>query len=62
MVPYLGVVALACLLVVVEPDLGTAMVACFAAGGDADRRRGADAPTSACSPLVIGVVVAARGR
>jgi cell division protein FtsW len=32
MVPYLGVVALACALVVVEPDLGTAMVASFAAG------------------------------
>ena len=30
MVPYLSVVAAACLLVVVEPDLGTAMVACFA--------------------------------
>ncbi len=32
MVPYLGVVGLACVLVIVEPDLGTAMVACFAAG------------------------------
>jgi cell division protein FtsW len=32
MVPYLGVVGLACALVVVEPDLGTAMVASFAAG------------------------------
>jgi cell division protein FtsW len=32
MVPYLGVVALACALVVVEPDLGTAMVASVAAG------------------------------
>jgi cell division protein FtsW len=32
MVPYLGVVALACALVVVEPDLGTAMVASIAAG------------------------------
>jgi cell division protein FtsW len=31
MVPYLAVVASACLLVVVEPDLGTAMVSCFAA-------------------------------
>jgi cell division protein FtsW len=30
LVPYLGVVAAACLLVVVEPDLGTAIVACFA--------------------------------
>jgi cell division protein FtsW len=30
MVPYLAVVASACLLIVVEPDLGTAMVACFA--------------------------------
>ena len=30
LVPYLAVVASACLLVVVEPDLGTAMVACFA--------------------------------
>ena len=30
MVPYLAVVAAACLLVVIEPDLGTAMVACFA--------------------------------
>jgi len=30
LVPYLAVVALACLLVVIEPDLGTAMVACFA--------------------------------
>jgi cell division protein FtsW len=28
--PYLGVVALVCVLVVVEPDLGTAMVACLA--------------------------------
>lgn len=28
--PYLGVVGLVCLLVVVEPDLGTAMVACLA--------------------------------
>ncbi len=32
MVPYLAVVASACLLVVVEPDLGTAMVACLATG------------------------------
>jgi cell division protein FtsW len=32
MVPYLGVVAVACALVVVEPDLGTAMVASVAAG------------------------------
>lgn len=31
MMPYLGVVAIACLLVVVEPDLGTAIVACLAA-------------------------------
>jgi cell division protein FtsW len=30
MVPYLAVVAAACLLVVAEPDLGTAMVACLA--------------------------------
>jgi cell division protein FtsW len=30
MMPYLGVVALACGLVVVEPDLGTAIVACAA--------------------------------
>ena len=30
LMPYLGVVGLACALVVVEPDLGTAMVACFA--------------------------------
>jgi cell division protein FtsW len=30
MVPYLAVVGSACLLVVVEPDLGTAMVTCFA--------------------------------
>ena len=30
LVPYLFVVAVACLLVVVEPDLGTAMIACFA--------------------------------
>ncbi len=30
LMPYLLVVALACLLVVVEPDLGTAMIACFA--------------------------------
>jgi cell division protein FtsW len=30
LMPYLIVVALACLLVVVEPDLGTAMIACFA--------------------------------
>jgi cell division protein FtsW len=30
MMPYLAVVASACLLVVVEPDLGTAMVVCFA--------------------------------
>ena len=29
--PFLGVVALVCFLVVIEPDLGTAMVACFAA-------------------------------
>jgi cell division protein FtsW len=29
--PYLGVVAVACLLVLVEPDLGTAMVACLTA-------------------------------
>ncbi len=32
MVPLLGMVALICALVVFEPDLGTAMVACFAAG------------------------------
>ena len=31
MTPFLTAVALICLLVVVEPDLGTAMVACFAA-------------------------------
>ena len=31
MVPYIGVVGIACLIVVAEPDLGTAMVACFAA-------------------------------
>jgi cell division protein FtsW len=30
LMPYLLVVALACVLVVAEPDLGTAMVACFA--------------------------------
>jgi cell division protein FtsW len=30
MMPFLGAVALICALVVVEPDLGTAMVACFA--------------------------------
>jgi cell division protein FtsW len=30
MVPYLGAVALVCFLVVIEPDLGTAMVACLA--------------------------------
>ena len=30
MTPFLGAVALICLLVVIEPDLGTAMVACFA--------------------------------
>jgi cell division protein FtsW len=30
MAPLLGAVALVCFLVVVEPDLGTAMVACFA--------------------------------
>ena len=29
MAPFLGAVALICLLVVMEPDLGTAMVACF---------------------------------
>jgi cell division protein FtsW len=29
MVPFLSAIALICLLVVVEPDLGTAMVACF---------------------------------
>jgi cell division protein FtsW len=32
MVPYLGVVGVASAMVVMEPDLGTAMVACFAAG------------------------------
>jgi cell division protein FtsW len=31
MAPFLGAIAAACLLVVVEPDLGTAMVVCFAA-------------------------------
>jgi cell division protein FtsW len=31
MAPFLGAVALVCFLVVVEPDLGTAMVACLAA-------------------------------
>ena len=30
MMPFLGAVALICALVVIEPDLGTAMVACFA--------------------------------
>ena len=30
MTPYLAIVGLTCALVVVEPDLGTAMVACFA--------------------------------
>jgi cell division protein FtsW len=29
MVPFLSAIALICLLVVIEPDLGTAMVACF---------------------------------
>jgi cell division protein FtsW len=32
MAPYLLVVAACCLLIVVEPDLGTAMVTCFAVG------------------------------
>ena len=41
-------------LVVVEPDLGTAMVACFAVGGDADRGRRPDAPDLA--------MLAARSR
>jgi cell division protein FtsW len=31
MVPFLAAVAAACVLVIVEPDLGTAMVVCFAA-------------------------------
>lgn len=31
MAPFLGAVAVICLLVVIEPDLGTAMVACFTA-------------------------------
>jgi cell division protein FtsW len=31
MVPFLGTLAAACALVVIEPDLGTAMVVCFAA-------------------------------
>ena len=30
MAPFLGALAVICLLVIVEPDLGTAMVACFA--------------------------------
>jgi cell division protein FtsW len=40
LMPYLGVVGFACLLVVVEPDLGTAIVACA---------------TAACLLLVAGV-------
>src|SRR5213592_3348081 len=32
LVPYLSAVALACLLMVVEPDLGTAIVVCLATG------------------------------
>ena len=43
MAPFLSAVALICLLVVLEPDLGTAMVACFAVGGDAGRGRRPDA-------------------
>ena len=32
LVPYLAVVGLACLLMVAEPDLGTAIVVCLATG------------------------------
>jgi cell division protein FtsW len=57
MVPYLGVVGLACALVVVEPDLGTAMVASFAAGA---MLIAAGARLSDMGKLVlaIGVVIA----
>jgi cell division protein FtsW len=56
MVPYLGVVALACALVVVEPDLGTAMVAAFAAGAMLIAA-GARLTDIGKLVLVIGVVV-----
>jgi cell division protein FtsW len=56
MVPYLGVVALACALVVVEPDLGTAMVACFAAGAML-LAAGARISDLAKLVAVIGVVI-----
>jgi cell division protein FtsW len=56
MVPYLGVVGLACALVVVEPDLGTAMVAAFAAGAMLIAA-GARLTDIGKLVLVIGVVV-----
>ncbi len=37
LVPYLAVVAFACLLMVVEPDLGTAIVVCLTAAAHAGR-------------------------
>ena len=50
LMPFLGVVGVGCALVVVEPDLGTAMVACLRGRGAAGRRRGEDARPRRCSP------------
>ena len=52
--PLLIVVAVACLLLLKQPDMGTAMTICFALGALLDRRRharcGCWAASSACSP------------
>ncbi len=50
LMPFLLVVATACLLIVAEPDMGTAMVIAFSVGGNADRRRRPPRATSARSP------------
>ena len=39
MMPYLSLVALASLLMIVEPDLGTAIVVCLAVAATAGRGR-----------------------
>ena len=45
--PYLSWSALACLLIIVEPDLGTAMVVCLSRRAAARRRRGEAPPPRA---------------
>jgi cell division protein FtsW len=57
MMPFLGAVALICLLVVIEPDLGTAMVACFSAAAMLTAA-GARMRDLAIIAAALGVVIA----